>query len=413
MSEKKPSNRWIIVIAAVLVQLGLGAIYSYGIITPAIKSVYSTDATSALMPFAIALLTFAIVMIFAGRWQDKVGPKIVALTGGVVLTGGYIISGIIAPFTNVWGIVVTYGVIGGGGIGLAYVCPIAAASKWFPDMKGLINGLAVAGFGAGGFIFNLVFNLLLGASPDAGSLSANFIISGLIIGVMVILGSLVLKNPPEGYKPEGWNPPVKKAEDGSVILENWTPKEMVKTPTYWLLWIMFIFSAICGLMVIGNYKGYGGSISAAATASAATIGGIAALFNGLGRVFWGKMSDSLGRTKAMKIMFGIQGVAMVIFALVPNFVVWIILVQVLYFCFGGNFSMFPSATGEYFGTKNLGSNYGLVFTAYGIAGIVGAIAASPMLQAMGGNYLGYFMLFAVLSLVALGISFITKPPKRK
>ncbi|MHA1793464.1 MAG: L-lactate MFS transporter [Promethearchaeota archaeon] len=411
--SKKISNRWFIVLFAILIQLALGAIYSYGIIKPALQVAFSADPTMALMPFAIGLLTFAVVMVFAGRWQDKAGPRIVALTGGIVLAVGYILSGVITPYiTDVWGIVITYGVVGGAGIGFGYVCPIACASKWFPDKKGLINGLAVAGFGAGAFIFNYVFDALLTDTPSTATISLNFIVSGIIMGAMVAGGALFLKNPPEGYKPEGWEPPV--ASDGGSAQEDWEPGKVIKTPTYWLLWIMFIFSAICGLMVIGNYKSYGNSIDPTTTATiAATVGGFAALFNGAGRIFWGKLSDNVGRTNAMKIMFLIQGISMFLFALIPNIVVWVILIQVIYFCFGGNFSLFPSATGDYFGTKNLGINYGLVFTAYGIAGIVGAVAATPMLAAMGGNYIGYFILFGVLSLVAMGLAFITKHPSRK
>lgn len=398
-------------------QLALGAIYSYGIIKPAVIAVYGAVDTIALMPFAFGLLSFAIVMVFAGRWQDRAGPKIVALVGGVVLTAGYVISGLIAPVTNTWGLVVTYGVIGGAGIGFGYVCPIACASKWFPDMKGLINGLAVAGFGAGAFIFNYIFKAFIGTVATKQSLAMNFIVSGLIMGGMVIAGALILRNPPEGYKPEGWEPP---ATAGSKVLDeddtlhgaDWEPIDMIKTPSYWLLWGMFVCSAMCGLMVIGNYKSYGLSISPVeAGAWSATVGGIAALFNGLGRIFWGKMSDILGRSNTMKLMFAIQGGTMLTFALVPNIIVWVLLVQVLYFCFGGNFSLFPSATGDYFGSKNLGFNYGLVFTAYGIAGIVGAVAATPMLTLVG-SYLGYFLLFGILSFAALAMAFLVQPPKR-
>ena len=414
MSEKQ-FNRWIIVVFAILVQLALGAIYSYGIIKPELENAFAADPTTALMPFAFGLLFFAIIMIFAGRWQDKAGPKIVAMFGGIVLTAGYVLSGVLTLVaTNIWVIVITYGIIGGSGIGFGYVCPIACASKWFPDKKGLITGLAVAGFGAGAFIFNLVFDALLGDVATLNSISTTFIVSGVLMGSMVIIGGFFLKNPPAGFKPEGWEPPAPASSPSGVVKVDWEPTEVLKTSSFWLLWAMFICSAICGLMVIGNYVSYGMKIAPdEAVAIAAIIGGIAALFNGLGRVAWGKLSDNIGRQNTMKIMFGIQGATMIIFALVPNIVVWAILVQVLYFCFGGNFSLFPSATGDYFGSKNLGADYGMVFTAYGIAGIVGAVAATPMLNALGGNYLGYFLLFGILSLAALGMAFIVKPPVKK
>ncbi len=409
---QKVMNRGTIVAAAMLVQFALGAIYSYSFILAPIKNfVGTTDGTIGLLPFAFALLFFSILMIPAGRWQDKAGPKIVAITGSLVLLAGVVLAGVLAlgdSGGSVWGIVATYGIIGGAGIGLAYVCPIACATKWFPDKIGLINGLAVAGFGAGSIMFNFIYYFM---EPVAG-FGMTLITAGLLMGGMALAGAFLLKNPPAGFKPAGWEPPAPKAGATAPVVENWESKDMVKTKTFYMLWAMYVMSAICGLMVIGNFVPYGKSIETGIGAIVVYVAAIAGLCNAAGRIFWGKLSDKIGRVKAMTFLFLIQAAAMMLFA-IPSMATWAIFGNLVYFCFGGNLSLFPATTRTYFGAKYMGLNYALVFTAYGTAGILGALLAAPLLAALGNAYTGYFILFGCMSLASLVLSFITKAPERK
>ncbi len=413
----KPFNRWIIVIIAMLVQFALGILYSYPfLLKPVMRYVDSvtalatnyTDPTllmQGLLPYGIAVLFFAVGMLPAGRWQDKVGPKKVALTGSIVLLTGHVLAGISTMFPSGGssiGMILTWGVIGGLGIGLVYVCPIACATKWFPDKVGLINGLAVAGFGAGSIVFNFIYNFL--------EISASLLVGGFIIGGLALAGAFVLHNPPAGYKPVGWEPPAPKA--GAIVVENWTTKEMVHTKTFPMLWIMFFCSAICGLMVIGNFKNYGGTIDPFLSTSAVYLGILLGAANASGRIVWGKLSDKIGGIKTMRIMFCIQGVAMLLFAM-NNLYMWYIFSCVIYFCFGGNLALFPATTRKFYGPKNMGLNYGLVFSAYGVAGTAGALLALPLVAAMGGNYAGFFIIFGCMSFVSFAVSFKTQPPERK
>lgn len=403
-------NRWIIVIAAVIVQFALGAIYSYSFLKPAMMAFAATlDDTTGLLPFAFALLFFAILMIPAGRLQDKKGPKIVAIFGSLVLLAGIVLSGIVAlPGSgSIWGMVVTFGMIGGGGIGLVYVCPIACATKWFPDKVGLINGLAVAGFGAGSILFNFIYKFM---ALDASTLGSTLILAGLMMGGMALGGSFFLQNPPAGFKPAGWEPPAPKPGVAAVV-ENWETKDMVKTKTFYLLWAMYVMSAICGLMVIGNFAPYGKKIDPSIASITVYIAAIAGVCNAAGRIFWGKLSDKIGRVKAMTILFLVQAAAMMLFA-IPSMITWAIFGNLVYFCFGGNLALFPATTRSFFGAKYMGLNYALVFTAYGTAGILGALLAGPIIQAMSGDYTVYFILFGCMSLASLGLSFITKVPTR-
>ncbi len=412
-----------------MVQFALGAIYSYGfILTPMQKYLDplstlfdgSTRKMMGLLPFAFGLLFFALFMIPAGRWQDKKGPKIVAITGSVIVLAGMILSSVVALYPSggsIWGMVATFGMIGGAGIGFAYVCPIACATKWFPDKIGLINGLAVAGFGAGSILFNFIYYFMIPTSPFSQlNLSSGLLTCGIIMGAMGLVGSFILQNPPAGYKPAGWNPPTPKAGTKAPI-ESWTTQEMVRTPTFYMIWGMYVMSAICGLMVIGNFKDYGVSFDSALGPVSVYILAIAGVCNAVGRIAWGKVSDKLGRLKTLKLLFIVQAAAMLLFT-IPSIATWAIFGNLVYFCFGGNLALFPATTREYYGAKYMGLNYAVVFTAYGVAGILGALLAGPVIAAMSPdplhpNYGGYFLIFGFMSLASLVLSFFTKAPERK
>ena len=237
---------------------------------------------------------------------------------------------------------------------------------------------------------------------------ALFILLAILYAVMIIGGAMTLNNPPEGYKPEGWNPP--KAADGSdkPARKDFERSESVKMPQFWMLWAMFVLSAAAGLFTIGNYKAFGKEFIDD-DLFLALVGSLAALFNGLGRVVWGTLSDKIGYKNSMFAMFGLQSLLMFTFITTSgNSTMFLIWVCLIYFCFGGNFSLYPTATADNFGTKNLGSNYGVVFTAYGIAGISGALLAGTLGAAIG--FSGLFITMGVLGVVAIGVAFMVKPP---
>jgi OFA family oxalate/formate antiporter-like MFS transporter len=332
---------------------------------------------------------------------------------GVVYAIGYIIS---SQFTDNLGMMyVGYGVLGAG-VGIGYSCALSCCVKWFPDKRGLVSGLAVAGFGAGTFIFAQVGQYIIdNGSTESVGLSNAYLYLGFIFLAMVLGGSQLLCDPPTGFCPSGWSPP--KSGAGSTAKKQFMPKEMVRTKSFYLLWIMFALSATCGLMMIGNVGNAGKSLTANATVVAenATIVGILAIFNGTGRIVWGLVSDKLGRTTAMKIMFLTQ--AIILFGAAgfmvsdpasktTAFIGFTAFVSMVGFCFGGNFALFPPTTSEYFGTKFFGNNYGLVFTSYAVGGVVGGL----MPGIVKGGFEWVFIATAVGSLVAFGVAWLAKPP---
>ncbi len=423
----KVRNRWIVVIGAILIQIALGTIYCWGTLTIFVSPYLNEPKEATVYIFGVGLLTFAIVMIFAGQLQNKYGPKKIAILGGILLGAGVILSAAMTTFT---GLLFTYGILFGAGIGFGYVCPIACASKWFPDKKGFINGIAVAGFGAGSFIFNYVIKAL--ANPNnlettdsnfistiSNNMPIMFIVLGIIYLVLVIGGSFTLNNPPEGWKPEGWNPLPPSEESGISGIE-FERYQTIKLPQFWMLWATFVLSAMSGLMVIGSYSSFAKTVDATdnfiyviGTVDFVLIGSLAALFNGLGRILWGKLADIITYKKAMLVMFITQAILMSIyFTSNINGLYFMFMTCAIYFCFGGNFSLFPTATADLFGPENLGPNYGVVFTAYGIAGFVGAVGVNIFVTAFG-SYLVLFIVMSILSIGAAILAFLIKPPKTR
>jgi OFA family oxalate/formate antiporter-like MFS transporter len=372
--------------------------------------VFGFTAKEAQYPFMVGLASFAIMMILAGRWQDKAGPRIVALTGGVVLGTGYLLGGLVGG-TSLAMMIIFLGLISGAGIGLGYVCPIAASVKWFPDKKGFITGLAVAGFGAGAYLFVNVAGPWAGLIATYG-VSTTFLLFGGVFFVGVILGALLLSNPPAGYKPAGWNPPqpVAGARKSGLDL---TQGQTIRTPQFWMTWMAFVLGAGCGLMVIGSLKNFGEKEGGLSPVVAASALGLLALFNGLGRVVWGTMAQKMTARAALVLMSFLQAGMMVLMGLGMMGSSELTLAVAgcwVGFNFGGNFALFPLMTAEFFGTKNLGANYGAVFTSYGVGGILGPMLAGGVWDAMG-TYKWAFLIAGGACVIAGIIALLVRAPK--
>lgn len=426
MSDDKVMNRWWVVVGGILIQLCLGAIYAWSAFTGKLTAEpFSFTKTQTQVIFSVGLATFAVVMaLIAGNWQKKSGPRIVALTGGIVLGLGYVLAGLAG--NSFWGILLGVGILGGAGIGLGYVCPIAALVKWFPDKKGLITGLAVAGFGFGALIWIKLtsgfkfgpLNLTPGWTGLYGmdwTVSKVFILYGILFAVLVALGSMLLANPPDGWKPAGWNPqPGTASSSGAVDL---SVGQMVSTSQYWIIFATFVVGATAGLMVIGIISLFGTEAlknNGVEAAKAAVIAGTAmglfyALMNGLGRIIWGIISEKTGRKMAIVMMSALQGIMMIAFFFIGGKEWGLYLsAAVVGFNFGGNFALFPAITADYFGNKNVGTNYPWVFMAYGVGGIVG-----PILGGVMGDHKIWMWAFVpagVACLVVAGLSMLLKHP---
>jgi MFS family permease len=430
MNINTKPNRWLVVAGAILIQLALGALYAWSVFTKLLTDpagIYQFTATQTAWIFSAGLATFAFVMILAGRWLAKIGPRKLTILGGLLLGLGFVLGGFFG--TSFWAQFLFIGLVAGAGIGLGYVVPIAVGVKWFPDKKGMITGLAVAGFGFGATIwvklagswfggllnYAEVFNL-----PPVQSV---FVIYGFVFAALVLLGSFVMVNPPEGYKPEGWNPEESQA---STALGNksFAPGQMLKTSQFYSIWVVFLSSAIAGLMVIYCIKLFGidalefqGVQNAGITTDTAVAW--LAIFNGLGRILWGMFSDRIGRKSAIIIMSALQGFAMLatyhLFIYTGQTTGLVFAACLIGFNYGGIFALFPAITADWFGNKEVGRNYGWVFSAYGVAGIVGPLLAGVFKDAAAGGstpvgWMAPFLIAGVACMVGAVVMVFTSRP---
>lgn len=400
-------KRWFVVLGALIIQVSLGAVYIWSVFqTPLLAHFPAWKEVHVTLPAQIILASFALAVILAGRIQDRIGPRPVATAGGLLLGAGLILARFTASFPPstalIW-LILTYSVLGGLGIGAAYVCPIATCVKWFPDKRGLITGLAVAGFGAGAFFFApLAKGLITGGYyqlfgrnlfplPEVG-LFNTFLVLGVIFLITITAGATFLKNPEPGYKPEGWNPPALSPAEANLKVD-FSPSEMFRTWQFWLLWGVYLTGCAAGLMIIMKaspiwqsfaLSGLTSGLDQAQFNRIASAGALAvsilAIFNSLGRILWGKISDLTGRKSALLAMFTLCGLTMLFFNNLKEYSLFLIGISLIGLCFGGFLAVFPAVTADFFGTKHYGSNYGWMFSAYGAGGLLGPYLAASLMK---------------------------------
>jgi OFA family oxalate/formate antiporter-like MFS transporter len=510
------STRYLVLLGAIIVQMILGTVYGYSIfwqplkgeIFPEVKttaeieslrdagedtsrfviaengkeksSIQSEQEGYLKYAFAICILSFAGVMVVAGRVQDVKGPRFPAIVGAILMGCGFLTAGLLnnififylghAAFFGMVAIILlmifhalfgkidkeempilqyiplgilasvivggvmmgnlygdhqtettklfmlwgTVGFLAGAGIGFAYVCPLAALTKWFPNNKGLVSGLAVAGFGFGAYLFKGRTIGALGYIETHG-ITSFFVVHGVVCLVGIIFGAMLLRNPPGVV-------PAKKF----IADTDW--QDTLKRPAFYVLWLMFFSGSLAGLMVIGIVKGFAGEqLVAAASAGGKVLEeaakadwllkgakavGYLAIFNAVGRIIWGFLSDYIGRTAAFVAMFVFQAIMLFILSGLNTEISLAVGASIIGFNFGGNFALFPSATADLFGAKNLGANYGWVFTSYGIAGVVG-IAAGNAAKTMTGSYTAAFILAGVLCLVSAALAIALRVTQKR
>lgn len=407
MAEERVPNRWLFVAAALVMQLCLGNLYTWSIFRSPLMKDYGWTIAQATVPFTLSIVFFAVGMVIAGRWQDKAGPRTVGIFGGILMGVGFIVASFAG--STLPGLYFGYGILAGLGVGFAYVTPIATCIKWFPDMRGAITGLAVLGFGAGSMIGAPLGTTLIG---QMGVLQT-FLVFGIVFGTLCAIGASFLRNPPAGYRPAGWTPPAPAAGKPAATKHDYAPSEMAQTIQFYLLWFIYLFGAGVGLMVISQAVPMGVELAQLTPGVAAGALGTMAIFNGLGRPAFGGISDKIGRTMATVLAFATYVVALVF--VLPNantFATYTIGISIVGFAYGGYLALMPSFTADYFGTKNLGLNYGLVFSAWGAAGVMGPIIGAQV-RAATGAWTNAFWILAGLSVVGAVLAFITRAPAPK
>jgi MFS transporter, OFA family, oxalate/formate antiporter len=402
-SEQGPSiSRWWRVVGGISMNLALGTLYAWSVFVAPLEKQFGWKRADTSMVFTIAVVVFALSFVVAGRLQDRFGPLYCSLAGGILVSLGFYLCSYTISLSYLF---VCFGVIGGLGNGFGYATPIPVMAKWFPDKRGLAVGLAVGGYGAGSAIFGPLSQLVL--IPQYG-LPATFRVLGVIFFVMTMIGAFLLKNPPADYQAAGRSAaPVSK---GGSASGDFSPGEMLRTPTFYLMWASYALGCSAGLMVISQLVPFARSVGIAAAALSTMTLVIGAFGNASGRILSGWMSDRLGRINVLRIMIGISMIAMpLLYAAGTNVGMLYVAVFVVYWCYGTQLSVNGAAAADFWGTRNAGINYGILFTAWGAAGIIGPRIGGVLFDKYH-NYKAAFYTAGVLAAVALICEICAKRP---
>jgi OFA family oxalate/formate antiporter-like MFS transporter len=398
-------GRWWIVVAAVLLQLALGAVYAWSVFNGPLQDQFGWSKTQAVLPFEAAIGCIVIGSLVGGRIQDKRGPRPVALGGGLLYAVGIMLASLVSSRDQLWLLVLTYGVLGGIGLGAAYITPIAMLAKWFPDKRGLITGIAVAGFGFGAVITAPVAKALLGGTDDKPSV---FLPLGVAYLVMALLGASFFRNPPAGYEVPGFSP----ATTGRAVAgtRTYTLSEALRTRQWYMLTAILALNTGCGIAFISQASDAAQGVAGVTAATASGFVGVMGLFNGAGRIAWAALSDKVGRMTAFVGMLAVQAVAFLLLPHAAAFALFAVLGALVYLAYGGGFGTMPATAADFFGTPNAGAIYGAMIVAWSIGGVVGPLVLAWMYEANDQSYGTPFTVIGIVAAVSILLPLVTRMP---
>ncbi|MEH7346456.1 OFA family MFS transporter [Bacillus sp. JJ1532] len=401
---KKAKNRWLIAASAVGIHISIGSVYAWSVFTKPIVNQFGWDLTDVSFTFSLAILFLGLSAAFLGHFVEKHGPKragmLAAMFFGVGITG----SGLAINLESLPLLYIFYGVLGGIGLGVGYIAPVSTLVKWFPDRRGLATGLAIMGFGFAALISSPIMQSLI----DAVGIANTFYILGVSYFIIMMVSSLYLAPPKQGWVPAGFQDKIKAGtktlkEDLSQLTAN----EAIKTKRFYYLWLMLFINVTCGIAIISAASPLAQeSIGLNAVAAAALVGVLGA-FNGLGRIGWASISDFIGRPNTYTTFFLIQVIAFPLVTMTSNPLIFQILLAIIYTCYGGGFAAIPAYIGDLFGTKQLGAIHGYILTAWAAAGLAGPMFASWVRETTG-SYSQSLMVFTGMFAVALAISLLIR-----
>lgn len=396
----RTNNRWVIAIAGVFLQIALGAVYAWSVFRVPLAKQFGWSIAEITLTFTISIFVLGITAFFGGLWLNRKGPRIVAVTGGVL----YGLGVFLASFSHglSW-LYLTYGVIGGIGLGLSYIVPVAVLVKWFPDRRGLLTGIAVGGFGAGALITAPVATRLI---QSVGVLST-FAYLGVAFLIVTVGAGLFMQNPPDNWRPEGWTPKLQTSQSA-----NYTLNEALRTWQWWALWLVLFLNTCAGISIISQEAPLFQELTGVSAVAAASMVGLVSIGNAAGRVFWAWASDSISRRATFFAMFVLQ---VLLFWFLPNVATASLMVFASFailLCYGGGFGTMPAFAADYFGPKNVGPIYGLMLTAWGFASAFGPLLIARMRETSG-SYRGGLHAIAVVMAVSTLLPILLHSPRPK
>ncbi len=401
MASERVANRWMIAVAAVVMQICLGAAYGWSVFVKPLTSAHHWSLTEVSLNFTIAIAVLGVGTIVGGLWQDRVGPRRVAAVAGVIYGLGYILAGFAAKAGSLSGMYLTYGVLSGLGGGMAYITPVATLVKWFPDRRGLMTGVAVAGYGAGALIFSPIAARLI----QTTGVPSTFWIFGAAYLILVVAAAQFYQNPPQGWRPAGWQPSGAVAQAATKV--DFTVSQAMRTWQFWLLWAMLFLNVSAGIMIISQASPMAQQMVNMTPVAAAGMVGLISIFNGAGRVFWAWVSDSIGRARVFMLLYAIQAVIFFFLPHTQNLTVFSAMFALIGLCYGGGFGTMPSFTADFFGPRYMGGIYGWILLAWGAGAIPSPILIAHVRQSTG-SYSTAIHVIAIVLVCSLALPILAR-----
>jgi OFA family oxalate/formate antiporter-like MFS transporter len=396
------TNRWGLAAAGFLMQMALGAVYAWSVFRIPLAKQFHWSISDVTLTFTICVFVLGVAAFFGGLWLNKKGPRIVALTGGFLYGLGVLLASFSAD--KLWWLYLSYGLIGGIGLGFGYIVPVAVLVKWFPDKRGLITGIAVGGFGAGALVTAPVATRLI---QSVGVLQT-FAYLGIAYLIVTMATGALMKNPPDGWKPEGWSPSATQSKQRAA--KDYSLGGALKTWQWWALWLLLFLNTSAGISLISQESPMFQEIAKVSAIVAAGMVGVVSIGNAVGRIFWAWTSDAITRRWTFVVMFLVQ---VGLFWMLPNIASVTILTTVSFIilmCYGGGFGTMPAFAADYFGSKNVGPIYGLMLTAWGCASAFGPLLIAHLRQASG-SYVSGLHIIAGIMAVSVLLPILVSPPK--
>ena len=383
-------RRWLIVVGTIIVQMGLGTIYTWSLFNQPLVDLFGWKLNSVAFTFSITSLALALATLFAGKLQDRWGIRRLITCAGIVLGAGLMIS---SQVSSLWMLYILAGVVVGAADGTAYITSLSNLIKWFPERKGLISGISVGAYGTGSLLFKFINGTLI----QSVGVSQAFLYWGLIVMILVIGGSFLIREARVSNETKSLNGKIQK---------DFTVKEMLKTKEAYLLFVIFFTACMSGLFLIGIVKDIGVKLAGLDIATASNAVALVAIFNTSGRIILGALSDKVGRLKVVSGALLVTTAAVTVLSFFQlNYGLFFACVAAIAFCFGGNITIFPAIVADFFGLKNQSKNYGIIYQGFGIGAISGSFIAASL-----GGFIPTFKLIAVLSIVSVIIAMLIKAP---
>lgn len=395
----RTKNRWLIALSAVAIHVSIGSAYAYSVFKRPLTETLGWSNTETSLAFTVAIVVLGLSAAVFGPFVERRGPRISALVAAALFSAGHLVSGLAVHLGSLVLFFVGYGLIGGIGLGIGYISPVSTLVKWFPDRRGLATGMAVLGFGAGAMLASPVAAHLI----ETSGIALTFALLGGGFFVMMAAGALYIERPPEGWAPaamaEGRTRTRITADLGQL-----TSAEALRTPRFWMLWVMMFINISAGIKLISVASPLAQEQVGMTAVAAAAVVGIMGLFNGVGRIGWASLSDYIGRANIFMLFFAVQAVAFLLMPRVSDPLLFQILLFTVLTMYGGGFASLPAFIGDLFGTRQLAAIHGLLLTAWSMAGIAGPMIVAYVRDSTGG-YTVSFYIFAALLVIALLTSF--------